>query len=57
MSPNFSPIRVGMKVTNGPCVGYVSNIKESIATVVNAKCNEVYFNYIHESIYNLKEVK
>lgn len=56
---NYKPseIRIGMKVTNGPCKGYVSEIDGFYAIVVRVECGEIQYNFIREAITHLKEVK
>ena len=56
---NPNSIKVGMKVTNGYCIGYAATIYPNLGevTVLNAVCGEVTFNLVSLNLKETTEVK
>ena len=53
-------LKIGMKVTNGYCIGFLTDLTGDQATVVSARCEDVdktYNLYADKVIINKKELK
>jgi hypothetical protein len=50
-------LRVGMRVTNGYCIGKIAALTRDEAKIINPECGDQTYNYVWIERSELKELK